>query len=350
MWPALDQPGCDLPVVDLPTRTGDVTMHLSCTLHMAQPPVERERRVIWRVLAPTARSKSRRRGPGPPAGRSRSSPGHGVAATRTCGLRTAPQRRPVASGGDEAAVGQASTISSVVARSLLQVHAVPSRTRAAHRRRRTRLPTPRALPRLLVAGAATAEGFDGRLRLPALKDVGAAGIDQVGGDGEVETAGCPAACSTTLTQPARWDCAAGLDGDVSCNDDPGALRFCRLRVRPSDCAAPKRSSARCRKSPARTDYSAIGLGGAPVGERALFDGVRREHRSAKPTTIRTTAMIAKTIESPMCSAMRGRFRYAESLPTGSGSRFRFRRARFLGTRSVARRCRKPRRISVVQPP
>jgi hypothetical protein len=46
-WPALDQPGCDLPVIDLPTRTGDVTLHLSCTLHMAQPPVERERRVMY---------------------------------------------------------------------------------------------------------------------------------------------------------------------------------------------------------------------------------------------------------------------------------------------------------------
>jgi hypothetical protein len=47
MWSALDQPGCDLPVVDLPTRTGDVTVHLSCTLHMAQPPMERERRVMY---------------------------------------------------------------------------------------------------------------------------------------------------------------------------------------------------------------------------------------------------------------------------------------------------------------
>ena len=46
-WPALDQPGCDLPMIDLPTRTGDVTLHLSCTLHMAQPPVERERRVMY---------------------------------------------------------------------------------------------------------------------------------------------------------------------------------------------------------------------------------------------------------------------------------------------------------------
>jgi hypothetical protein len=47
VWSALEQPGCDLPTVDLPTRTGDVTVHLSCTLHMAQPPVERERRVMY---------------------------------------------------------------------------------------------------------------------------------------------------------------------------------------------------------------------------------------------------------------------------------------------------------------
>ena len=47
IWSALDQPGCDLPVLDLPTRTGDITVHLSCTLHMAQPPVERERRVMY---------------------------------------------------------------------------------------------------------------------------------------------------------------------------------------------------------------------------------------------------------------------------------------------------------------
>jgi hypothetical protein len=39
--------GLDLPQVDLPTGTGDVTVHLSCTLHMAQPPVTRERRVLY---------------------------------------------------------------------------------------------------------------------------------------------------------------------------------------------------------------------------------------------------------------------------------------------------------------
>jgi hypothetical protein len=48
VWPAPTlQPGLDLPVVDLPTRTGDVTIHLSCTLHMAHPPVDRERRVMY---------------------------------------------------------------------------------------------------------------------------------------------------------------------------------------------------------------------------------------------------------------------------------------------------------------
>jgi hypothetical protein len=46
-WPALPQPGLDLPDLPLATDTGDVTVHLSCTLHMAQPPVERERRVLY---------------------------------------------------------------------------------------------------------------------------------------------------------------------------------------------------------------------------------------------------------------------------------------------------------------
>jgi hypothetical protein len=47
MWPSFLRDGCDLPAVDLPTRTGDVTVHLSCTLHMAQHPVVRERRVLY---------------------------------------------------------------------------------------------------------------------------------------------------------------------------------------------------------------------------------------------------------------------------------------------------------------
>jgi hypothetical protein len=49
MWPALiskpEQYG--LPVVELPTRTGDITAHLSCTHHMAQAPTARERRVMY---------------------------------------------------------------------------------------------------------------------------------------------------------------------------------------------------------------------------------------------------------------------------------------------------------------
>jgi hypothetical protein len=39
--------GLDLPQVELPTQTGDVTVHLSCTLHMAHPPITRERRVLY---------------------------------------------------------------------------------------------------------------------------------------------------------------------------------------------------------------------------------------------------------------------------------------------------------------
>ena len=45
--PAFVRKGLDLPQVDLPTHTGDVTVHLSCTLHMSQPPVTRERRVMY---------------------------------------------------------------------------------------------------------------------------------------------------------------------------------------------------------------------------------------------------------------------------------------------------------------
>lgn len=45
--PAFLRPSLDLPQLDLPTRPGDVTVHLSCTLHMSQPPVARERRVLY---------------------------------------------------------------------------------------------------------------------------------------------------------------------------------------------------------------------------------------------------------------------------------------------------------------
>jgi hypothetical protein len=49
VWPSLQdvEAELDLPVVDLATETGDVTLHLSCTLHMAEPPVTAERRVLY---------------------------------------------------------------------------------------------------------------------------------------------------------------------------------------------------------------------------------------------------------------------------------------------------------------
>jgi hypothetical protein len=51
VWPARQRPGSDLPEIDLPTETGDVTLHLSCTTHMAQPPTDRERRVMYTGFA-----------------------------------------------------------------------------------------------------------------------------------------------------------------------------------------------------------------------------------------------------------------------------------------------------------
>ena len=39
--------GLDLPRLPLPTSTGDVTVHCSCTLHMSRPPVSAERRVVY---------------------------------------------------------------------------------------------------------------------------------------------------------------------------------------------------------------------------------------------------------------------------------------------------------------
>jgi hypothetical protein len=54
--PAFFRDSWGLPAVPLPTRTGDVTVHCSCTLHMSQAPVERERRVMYTdfVLPPRA--------------------------------------------------------------------------------------------------------------------------------------------------------------------------------------------------------------------------------------------------------------------------------------------------------
>jgi hypothetical protein len=47
MWPSQHDRRSGLPAVALPTRTGDLTVHLSCTLHQSVPPVERERRVLY---------------------------------------------------------------------------------------------------------------------------------------------------------------------------------------------------------------------------------------------------------------------------------------------------------------
>ena len=47
LQPNFIHPYLDLPVVALPTKAGDVTVHLSSTLHMSHPPIERERRVMY---------------------------------------------------------------------------------------------------------------------------------------------------------------------------------------------------------------------------------------------------------------------------------------------------------------
>ena len=47
-WPSLvDVATLGQPDIALPTQTGDVTIHQSCTLHMAQPPTTTERRVLY---------------------------------------------------------------------------------------------------------------------------------------------------------------------------------------------------------------------------------------------------------------------------------------------------------------
>lgn len=56
VWPApCIQPGLDLEAIDLPTRTGDVTVHLSCTQHMSQPPKVRTRKVLYTGFAQVPR-------------------------------------------------------------------------------------------------------------------------------------------------------------------------------------------------------------------------------------------------------------------------------------------------------
>lgn len=57
VWPSLmDFARLPLPNVPLATETGDVTVHLSCTLHMAEPPTIRERRVMYSSFRLPART------------------------------------------------------------------------------------------------------------------------------------------------------------------------------------------------------------------------------------------------------------------------------------------------------
>jgi hypothetical protein len=52
VWPSvLDPTTTGLPEVALATDTGDVTVHLSCTLHMAEPPTVAPRRVLYTGFA-----------------------------------------------------------------------------------------------------------------------------------------------------------------------------------------------------------------------------------------------------------------------------------------------------------
>ena len=53
--PVLGVDGLDLPRVPLPTHTGDVTVHCSCTLHMSRPPESAERRVVYSGFGLAAR-------------------------------------------------------------------------------------------------------------------------------------------------------------------------------------------------------------------------------------------------------------------------------------------------------
>jgi hypothetical protein len=62
--PAFVRREAALPVIDLPTAAGDATVHCSCTLHTAQPPVERERKVMYTgfglpPLAPPGEERTR---------------------------------------------------------------------------------------------------------------------------------------------------------------------------------------------------------------------------------------------------------------------------------------------------
>ncbi len=51
-----------LPVVAVPTAPGDITVHLSCTLHEATPPVIEERRVMYTGFSLPPREEGTERG------------------------------------------------------------------------------------------------------------------------------------------------------------------------------------------------------------------------------------------------------------------------------------------------
>jgi hypothetical protein len=82
------------------------------------------------------------------------------------------------------------------------------------------------------------------LRLPALEEVDAAGVDQISGDGEVEAASCPA-CPFDDTHAAREVGLAllGFDRECPATMTMDALLFWCLGVKPA------RSCARARAAP-----------------------------------------------------------------------------------------------------
>ncbi|MDZ4827394.1 MAG: phytanoyl-CoA dioxygenase family protein [Actinomycetota bacterium] len=66
VWAGMLQPRLELPDLPLPTETGDISVHLSCTQHMAQAPTERERRVMYTGFSlpaadPVAAAEARKR-------------------------------------------------------------------------------------------------------------------------------------------------------------------------------------------------------------------------------------------------------------------------------------------------
>ena len=59
VWPSLLDPSTlGMPDVALATETGDVTVHLSCTLHRAEPPTERKRKVLYTGLRLVPRDRA----------------------------------------------------------------------------------------------------------------------------------------------------------------------------------------------------------------------------------------------------------------------------------------------------